>query len=79
MTRSLGTDEHPACVKCGSLAYAVRRGPGADHGALFKRQRFECAKCNFQFERSATSLPYVDPMREPAVQGWVNSGLVAPN
>jgi predicted RNA-binding Zn-ribbon protein involved in translation (DUF1610 family) len=79
MTRSLGTDDYPVCVNCGSPIHAARRGPGLDNGAPFERQSFECPKCHIRIERSASLLPYIDPMREPVVQGWLKGGLVAPN
>ncbi len=79
MTRSFAANDHPICIKCGSPTCLISRGPDPDHGMLFERRRFECAKCNIRFERSATLVHSVDPMREPAVRGWLKGGLATPD
>jgi hypothetical protein len=42
-------------------------------------RQFQSVKCSGSIERRATLPGYVDPMSEPAVQGWLNSGLVPPS
>jgi hypothetical protein len=77
MTGSFVAGDYLVCVKCGSPT--CPRGRNPDHGTRSERRQFECVKCDVLVERRATLLGYVDPMREPDVQGWLNSALTPPN
>jgi hypothetical protein len=70
MTRSFVAADHPVCPKCGSPTCSMTHDPD---------RQFQSVKCSGSIERRATLPGYVDPMSEPAVQGWLNSGLVPPS
>jgi hypothetical protein len=54
-------------------------GRDPDQGTLWQHRQFDCVKCNGSTGRRATSPGCIDPMREPAVQGWLNSRLLPPD
>jgi hypothetical protein len=77
MTRLSVAADHAFCVKCGWPACPMGRDP--DQGTLWQHRQFDCVKCNGSTGRRATLPDRADPMREPAVQGWLNSRLLPPN